>query len=861
MTPVPPRPMPWPTALCAVTRHELRALLYAPFSYLFLLGFLLSLGAGIFLIADFYNSDEASIRLMLVFLPWVAMALVPALAMGMWPSQASDGGAELVMTLPIGPGALVAGKFLAGYGLLLLALLFTLPFAGTVAHLGTPDPGRMAGGYLGSALLLAACFAVCLLCAALVREPVGAFVLGLASLFVLQLAGWDALSRALRDSLPAAVVETAALFSPSTWLREMGDGWIATAGLAYFAVLCAAALLGTSLVVRSWRRGPLTPGRTARGLAAGALLMVAAATLVALLNRWPGGLDLTAEREFTLHGGTLEVIERLPAGTEVTFYWSAGESAVPTAIKSHARRIRNLLATLADRAEGRLLVREVDPQPDSEQEIEAQSGGLRRIPMSSGDHFFLGLTAAQGGRATSVSYLDPRRQRLLEYDLAVALNNLTRERPPRVGVISPLLPSSVTAGRREGLTFMEELKRAYDIAVIPHFKDRLPQGLDALLVIDATILHADMLYAIDQFVMAGGGLIVMADPFLRFNPASNVVQPSPSSEINDISDLLARYGVRYLGDAVIGDAALASPVTARDQTQMSFPYWMRIGPGGLSAAHPATADLNEVFLVEPGALELVAPDRGRALVTTTERSAGRAREGYGDRQPHDLAVEFVPDGRVRALAAVLPGPFASAFGAESDQSARPNHRAASLDTAQVFAVADVDWLFDPFSLQRTTAGGRTLVRPLNDNLALLLNMIEYASGDPALVAIRSRGRLQRPFTRVAAMFKRSEGELREEEAALARKGTELETRIAQAVQGSGATGIDQLSDAVKNELREIYDEQVEVRRALRAVRHRIRRDIDRLGRNLTAVNLAAGPLLVIALALMVRWWRRRRSPA
>ena len=73
---------------------------------------------------------------------------------------------------------------------------------------------------------------------------------------------------------------------------------------------------------------------------------------------------------------------------------------------------------------------------------------------------------------------------------------------------------------------MAELRRAYDLAVIPHFNDELPDALDVLILIDATILKRKMLYAIDQFVMRGGRLIVMMDPYLRFNRSSNIINPS-----------------------------------------------------------------------------------------------------------------------------------------------------------------------------------------------------------------------------------------------------------------------------------------------------------------------------------------------
>ena len=141
------------TAISAVCRHELRLLLYAPLSYLFIVGFLLSLSSAIFLIADFYRTDEASIQLMLLFTPWVGIVLVPALAMGMWANEQLDKSAELIATLPLPVVSVVAGKFFAGFLVLLLALAFTVPIPITVAFLGEPDFMCMAAGYLALALM------------------------------------------------------------------------------------------------------------------------------------------------------------------------------------------------------------------------------------------------------------------------------------------------------------------------------------------------------------------------------------------------------------------------------------------------------------------------------------------------------------------------------------------------------------------------------------------------------------------------------------------------------------------------------------------------------------------------------------
>lgn len=843
----------------AVFRHELRLLLHAPLSYLFMAGFSLALSAAVFLIADLYSTDEASLHLMLLFTPWIGVVLVPALAMGMWADEKTDRSAELMLTLPLRLGSIVVGKFLAGYAVLMLSLMLTFAIPATLVYLGEPDVMRIIAGYLALALMLALFFAAALFAAAVVRDRVGAFVIGLVVLFGLLLVGWDVFAAVLKPYLPLQVLDVLALFSPRTWVLRMGEGLVELAAIFYFLGTSAVFLLAAGMVIEARRQGG---GTRRRGVGRAVALFAALAVLavgVPRLADMPLAADFTAEKEFTLSSGTGRILARLPTDTTATLYWSAGEHSVPVTIKSHARRVRNLLKNMMAHAGGRLKLLEIDPLPDSDDELQAIGNGVRRVPMTSGDHFFFGMTITDGSRVGNIPYFDIERDRFLEYDIALALNGLTRAATPKLGILSPLLPSSAATGQAKGLSFLAELKHAYDIAVIPYFKPELPPGLDALMLIDASILRREMLYAIDQFVMGGGSLIVMMDPYLRFNRASNAVNPSPSVEINDISDLVAKWGARYNGASVVGDARAASPVADGQDARMSFPFWMRFRKNGLSADHPSTANLNEVFFVEPGSLELQGP-RAQALVTTSSQSGTQPRKGYERMTPRGLASAFNPKGGPRILAAALSGPFESAFGSVlpdiEGAQARP-HMARSEGSGQVFVVADVDWLFDPFSLQRVQLDGRTVVRPLNDNLALLLNMAELATGDAALTSIRSRGQLQRTFLRVHALFKAAEEQYRAEEAALVQRVSGIETRMAAALKAVGGQDASKVPAGMKDEIAAFRRELIDARKRLRDLRRLIRTEIETLGHRLTMLNFAAGPLLIGLLWLVVGVWRRR----
>jgi len=842
----------------AIFRHELRLLFFSPLSYLFQLGFLAALSAFIFLVADFYATDEASIRPMLTFLPWVSLILVPALAMRTWVDDNSDRSMELTITLPVQTCAVVLGKFFAGYMILLITLLFTLPIVGTVYYLGDPDPGVLFSGYFASALLLASYYSISLFAASVAREPVGAFIIGIVFLFFLLLLGWDVFGRFLNGYIDNSIVEMLSNFSPKTWLVHLSRGTIDFTGVFYFILVSATALTGTTWICNNRSQGAFSKKRFLRGSLVTMAFFLFPALLIILSKELPGEWDLTAENEFTLHAGSYQILEKLNSNTRATLYWSSSEPSVPTSIKSHAERAQQMLKRLAHKSKGKLILQIIDPKPDSDSELEAISSGAKKIPMSSGDNFYLGLSVEHGSKKGSIPYLDIRRGQHLEYDIAVALNGLSRTITPKIGIISPLIPSAAVNAERQGMSFLSELKNAYDIAIIPYFKTTLPSNLNALVLIDVSILRKEMLYAIDQFVMRGGSLVVMIDPYLRSNRNSNKVNPDPSKEINDISDLLMKYGARYLGKDVVGDVAFSSVVTDKQQVRLSYPFWMRIRGDGLSHSHPTTADLNELFLVEAGSLEIKDPGKSLALITTSKSSGTLFRKHFFAKTPRELARSFSSDNKERIIATFLRGPFKSAF-QRIDPESSGTHMTSSQDDPTIFVVADIDWLFDPFSLQKMNIGGRLIVRPLNDNITFLLNMIEYASGEQSLIAIRSRGKIQRPFTRVTTLFQSAEKEFKEQELALSRKVSEIESRMAQYSKSVAGSNIGRLPKDVKDSLIKFRQELLPARRELRMVRRKIRDQVDSLGKRLVFINLLAGPLAVLILAGAVYIFRRRKK--
>ena len=841
MTPDRPR---WP-AIAALARHFWREHVYATKTYIFQAAFLLAISFCVFVPGGFYDSDFASLDILWSYLPWVAVVLVPALAMRSFSSDRRNCELDLMLTMPVSPVEIVVARWVAGTAILVLTLAMTFPLPVTVAYLGSPDWGQVIGGYVGAVLLLATFFAFALLASALSREETGAYVLAVAILLCATIAGSDGIRRF--TDLPPAVSDLFSLASPKRILDHMATGRIELSALLNCVVLGGLALWVAAHLIKSGRASFDRVGTLAKS----AVGCVAALAMIAVISTSDLAVDLTQSHEHTLHPATIAAAKALPAGATVDFYWSEGESTVPAAIRAHAHRVQRLLADIARRSDGRLTFVYHDAAPDTQAEWTARASGIQRVPLSSGDAFLLGATLGRGDRQQIFPYFDVTRDHLLEYDVTLAMTKLEQSKIPKVGLISPLLTPSSVAAPIEGLSFVELLKRLADVAIIPFFADALPPDIDVIVVIGGALLKPAMLYAIDQHVMHGHGLVVCLDPWIRFSPASNAVTPGVSGELATIADLIDRYGIRF--DAgVTGDANLAAEVTSDDGQHSRYPFWLRVRRQQMSATHPVTASLNELLFVEPGALTLAPRGNATALIETTNEAGSLPSSEFKSDESVLTAAKLLPDGQKRTLAATVQGALESAFPTAPDN--RADHLTRSTGPTNVFVIADVDWLFDAASVEGAGTQG---ARPLNDNHTFLANLIDAASGDRRLLEIRSRGRTDRSFTRVSQLLEVSHAHYRSEEANAALKIEKIDGTVSEILKTAHVARVGELPDGIRGKVEQLQAVLMIARLQLRDIRRDIRQEVDALGRKITIANVLSGPLLTLAFGALIFALRRR----
>jgi len=181
----------------------------------------------------------------------VLLILIPAVTMGLFASEKTNGTEELLLTSPLTIGELVVGKYLAAAGFVLLLVIMLGLFPGLLFLFGDPEIGRTAAGLLGLLLLGWAYAAIGAFASSVTRSQLIAFFLSLALLLVLLLIGFVA-ERGLGTGLG---VDLLRYLSTAEHFETIVMGLVDTRDIAYFAVMVAIFLVLAKSAVESvrWR--------------------------------------------------------------------------------------------------------------------------------------------------------------------------------------------------------------------------------------------------------------------------------------------------------------------------------------------------------------------------------------------------------------------------------------------------------------------------------------------------------------------------------------------------------------------------------------------------------------------------------
>lgn len=238
--------------IAIVMRRQLHSYFATPVAYVFILMFLVLSGVFSFYLGHFFEKGQADLNAFFNFHPWLYLFFMPAISMGLWSQERQLGTIELLMTLPIGLGNAVVGKFLAAWLFSGIALLLTFPIWVTVSYLGDPDHGVILAGYLGSWLMAGGFLAVGSCMSVCSKNQIVAFLLTVVVCFLFIVSGvsmvLDAFSMA-----PQWVIDFVAGLSFLTRFDAIARGVFVLRDVIYFVALIGLWLYLTQIFLQRFK--------------------------------------------------------------------------------------------------------------------------------------------------------------------------------------------------------------------------------------------------------------------------------------------------------------------------------------------------------------------------------------------------------------------------------------------------------------------------------------------------------------------------------------------------------------------------------------------------------------------------------
>jgi len=647
-------------------------------------------------------------------------------------------------------------------------------------------------------------------------------------------------------------------------------------------------------------------------------------------------LDMTADDLYSLSEGTREILDRMheegvePIELELYYSATVGKS-LPRFVKdfiTYERYLRALLRELEAASEGKIEVQFLDPKPDSDEAQDALDHGLDGKPVNQhGDLFFFGLAfETQTGSKDKIEFLWPNQQETVEYEIAKRLHGLIWPAKKKIGVISglgflsdasdPYMAQILAAqGRQPEQSWIaaQLLDETYELSKIDAEADSISRDdYDLVIVVHPKGLSQKTLWALDEWVVKGGNLLVFVDPYsLDDQPPQNPQQPWAAYQYKPASNLgtlFAAWGLERPEDRIAADFDLAMTRTVtRSGPAQRLLVDLAIDPetadATLAEEHPVLRGLDDLRFFLAGTLVPAVGDDGKGLegvsyeplITTTAEGntlemkpgfPGTQEEGlvFGDvSSPAKLLDAYREGTEPVALAYLIQGRLPSAFpeGAEfpAETPAPPPGLPPGIELpvpedaemvtqepvsedqraeATVMVFADVDFISDQVAFQATPIGALAA----NDNHKVLLNAVDYLLGSQALMKVRSKSKLERPFTlfdeieaqadrdtlererQLRAELEAAEEELREKQASLGERNAALFEKELQ-------DGVDRLDERIQEVSRELRDIRREKRAALEAEEAKIR---------FTTLWLTPSLVMILGLGLFFhRKWRDRQA--
>ncbi|MBV9619820.1 MAG: Gldg family protein [Gammaproteobacteria bacterium] len=617
-------------------------------------------------------------------------------------------------------------------------------------------------------------------------------------------------------------------------------------------------------------------------LGGGALLALALLFigLTLLFNQTLRGwrLDLTANRLYTTALGTDRILASIKEPINLYFFYSEKAAQQLPQLKSYGTHVREFLEELVARSNGKLRLHVIDPQPFSEEEDRAAELGVRGTPLAGAGQFYFGLagTNATDGHE-AIEFFDPNKEQFLEYEVMKRVYQLANPKKPVVAWLSTLpMDASFdpqTGQMREPWLVYSEARQLFDVRPLAATATRIDPDVNLLVLVHPKNLAPATQFAIDQYALRGGHILLFVDPIAEADSppgaAQNPMAAMGADKSSHLEPLLKAWGVQFNPAEVVADRGHALAVTMR---QGEEPV-VHLGVLGLEkdsfADDVITAGLSNVNMATAGALAPLPDAKVRfepLLQSSTDAELMPAERFRMLLDPASLLDGFKPTGKRYTLAARVSGAVRTAF--PQGPPTGVTLPAGQLDLKSstrplnLIVFADTDMLSDFLWVRTQNFFGQRLAEAWASNGDIVQNALDNLSGSAELISVRGRATFTRPFERVEALRRAANERFHAKEQELEHQLQSTEEKLTALQNKGGAQSAALLiTPEQEQEIEHFRLEKLRIRKELRAVRAGLDADIKSLGTRLKLLDIVVAPALFALIALALAAWRRRARRA
>jgi ABC-2 type transport system permease protein len=489
------------------------------------------------------------------------------------------------------------------------------------------------------------------------------------------------------------------------------------------------------------------------------------------------------------------VLASLQQPATLTLYITS--QTLPAGLREAPQIIQKVAEQIQQRANGKFVFETVDldaPGSKVTRQTMVEQFGLQPIAVSlfSDQTYYLHMVLQVEGNKQLLYPSGDMSEATLRSAIEAALKRGARGFLKVVGVWTPPdVPRQNMFGQpmpsfKQYNSIINQLQQEYQVRRLDLSTGQVPPDIDVLFVIAPQGMTDKERYAIDQYLMRGGSVILAAGNY--------ILNPDPFSgnlgvqEVKDgLADMLATYGITVEKSLVLDLQNEPFPVQVernlgglqiREIQAINYPFFVDIRPSGMDRQSPILASLPAVTLNWASPLTLDESKNAGRQVTVLLRSSPASWLRTDINIQPDLQtypeVGFPVEGEQgsRVLAVAIQGRFESYFkgkpspleatGVPTDttqlqmQPQQPEQPTfgtieQSPETARLIVIGSAEFLNDiVFDISATLSGDRYL-----NSLQFAQNCVDWSVEDLELLNIRSRGtvsRLLAPLTESQQSF-------------------------------------------------------------------------------------------------------------